>query len=470
MKLLRKIFSRKKKSIITVPAGNFVELPPNANGRTSLRISGVGNRVKIGTLKPDSGGIAINIAGNNNTIEIGDNFFTSSGFNILIGHLADNYGPCNNASVKIGNWAKIEGAWISTFNSGSIVEIGDECMFSNEVILMQTDAHPIFDESGKITNFAGKMSIGNHVWLGTRVAVFKNSVIPEGAIVGGGAVVAGKFDEPNCILAGNPARVVRHSIRWTDYAREYCRNGIDPAPKILPCYDTIERIKSGASIARFGDGEFAHIIGAESLQRASAELSVQLRRVFNSNDGNFLIGICKFWWGSLLDMRDPDIRDYTQKWIRDNLPQIESMLDYGKQYASSEFSCLGAYSTADMKSHFSHIREIWDGKDIAIIAGQGLHKSYKFNIFDNAKSVEQIDAPRRNAFDSYDEIFARAKQISKSKMIFISLGPTADILAYDLFSLGYQAIDFGHAPKDYNAFMSGRGRQLQKFLRRGVIR
>jgi hypothetical protein len=139
------------------------------------------------------------------------------------------------------------------------------------------------------------------------------------------------------------------------------------------------------------------------------------------------------------------------------------MLDYGKQYASAEFTCLGAYSTADMTLHFSHVREIWDGKDIAVIAGQGLHQEYKFDIFDNAKSVERIDAPRRNAFDSYGEIIARAKQISRSKIVLISLGPTAVILAYDLFSLGYQAIDFGHAPKDYNAFMLGGGNNYKNF-------
>ncbi|MDR1595874.1 MAG: hypothetical protein LBR91_03025, partial [Puniceicoccales bacterium] len=282
MKLFRKLFHRAKRRVkTTIPAGNFVKLPDDNDGRIFLRINGTGNSIKIGTLRTGCNRLNINITGNNNSIEIGDNFFTSTEFNVLVGQLSDNYGPANDVKIKIGNWVQIEGAWLSTFNSGAVVEIGDECMFSNEVVLMQTDSHPIFDQNGKIINFINTMKIGNHVWLGTRVAVLKNSHLADGVVVGGGSVVAGKFDEPNCVIAGNPARVVRHNIKWTDYSREYCRNNHDAVPNILSFFDTIEGIRNGMSIARFNDGEVgAMFFGRDFLfQKTTSELVKRLKEV-----------------------------------------------------------------------------------------------------------------------------------------------------------------------------------------------
>ena len=46
-------------------------------------------------------------------------------------------------------------------------------------------------------------------------------------------------------------------------------------------------------------------------------------------------------------------------------------------------------------------------------------------------------------------------------MIIIILGPTATVLAYDLASEGYQALDFGHIAKDYNAWMERQERSDQ---------
>ena len=46
-----------------------------------------------------------------------------------------------------------------------------------------------------------------------------------------------------------------------------------------------------------------------------------------------------------------------------------------------------------------------------------------------------------------------AKKVSKDKLIFLALGPTATVLAYDLYKLGYQAIDIGHVDIEYEWFL-----------------
>ena len=46
-------------------------------------------------------------------------------------------------------------------------------------------------------------------------------MIPDGAIVGAYSVVAGRFDEKNSVIAGNPARVVKRNIEWKCGLIEY---------------------------------------------------------------------------------------------------------------------------------------------------------------------------------------------------------------------------------------------------------
>ena len=46
------------------------------------------------------------------------------------------------------------------------------------------------------------------------VTILKGSVIKDGSVVGTHSVVAKAFDEPNVVIVGNPARIVKHNIFW----------------------------------------------------------------------------------------------------------------------------------------------------------------------------------------------------------------------------------------------------------------
>lgn len=60
--------------------------------------------------------------------------------------------------------------------------------------------------------------VGHDVWFGWRSVVLPGVTIGSGAIVAAGAVVAGDVP-PYAIVAGNPARVVRHRFAPDDVAR-----------------------------------------------------------------------------------------------------------------------------------------------------------------------------------------------------------------------------------------------------------
>ena len=75
------------------------------------------------------------------------------------------------------------------------------------------------------------------------------------------------------------------------------------------------------------------------------------------------------------------------------------------------------------------------------------------DLFNNMKSIKRIICPSVNAFKLYDKILNAALKVDKNKLILLALGPTATILAYDLYKAGYQVIDIGHVDIEYEWFI-----------------
>jgi maltose O-acetyltransferase len=91
------------------------------------------------------------------------------------------------------------------------VTIGDNVVMGPDVVIM-TNAHR-FDEPGTPIRLQGAqstrpVSLGNDVWLGTRVIILPGVCVGDGAVVGAGSVVT--RDVPAyAVVAGVPARVLR---------------------------------------------------------------------------------------------------------------------------------------------------------------------------------------------------------------------------------------------------------------------
>jgi acetyltransferase-like isoleucine patch superfamily enzyme len=98
----------------------------------------------------------------------------------------------------------------------SEVEIGDDCMFSDEVLVQAADQHPIVDlKSGKVINNQRRRTVlGAHVWVGRGAVLMPDVKVGRGAIVGTGAIVT--QDVPaTSVVVGVPARVVREDTTWS---------------------------------------------------------------------------------------------------------------------------------------------------------------------------------------------------------------------------------------------------------------
>lgn len=174
----------------------------------NIRIFGEGNQVTIG-----KGGIlrssSIMIKGNYNRIAIGEKF---SSYNATF-HMEQ-----DKNEVSIGDETTLHGRDHRAVNfelyEGCKIIVGNDCMFSNEIQIRPSDAHSVVDLNGKRLNPAEDIIIGNHCWICLGVSILKGTHIPDHTVVGAGAVCTKKYTETHCVLAGNPAKVVKKQIDW----------------------------------------------------------------------------------------------------------------------------------------------------------------------------------------------------------------------------------------------------------------
>ena len=153
--------------------------------------------------------IKIDFWGNNNKIIIGENTYLNN-TKIIIGFPNC---PVENCTIQIGNKTSFNSLYLQMGEDNSSVIIGENCRCSYNIELNCTDHHSIFDKEGNILNIGKKISIGNHVWICKDVRILKNSNIPDGCVIAQGSIVTKNFDKENCVIAGNPAKVVKENIR-----------------------------------------------------------------------------------------------------------------------------------------------------------------------------------------------------------------------------------------------------------------
>ncbi len=98
---------------------------------------------------------------------------------------------------------------------GTTISIGDDCLFSSDIHFRTGDSHSLLDMQGRRINASRNITLGDHVWVGTKVTCLKGTKIPSHCTVGACALVTGQFETPHCAIAGVPARVVKEGIDWS---------------------------------------------------------------------------------------------------------------------------------------------------------------------------------------------------------------------------------------------------------------
>lgn len=120
------------------------------------------------------------------------------------------------AKIRIENGVGISGA---TIYARKEITIGENTAIGGNVKIFDNDFHPI-DTEERIRLLADPkggdsdliltrpVHIGKNCFIGCNAIILKGTELGDNCVVGAGAVVAGKYED-NCVIAGNPARVIR---------------------------------------------------------------------------------------------------------------------------------------------------------------------------------------------------------------------------------------------------------------------
>lgn len=232
---------------------------------------------------------------------------------------------------------------------------------------------------------------------------------------------------------------------------------------ILDSFESIKYIiDHQCSISRYGDGELSFFWGIkEGYQEVDDSLVKALKHVLQATDApNHIVGIpyylknvdgtvkvTRTFWGDFVCKFGKHLRPY----LDDNCTYIDTQISrFYIEYHDRERST----------QQLNLLKKIWDGRDVVIVEGAQSRTGVGNDLYDNAKSLQRILGYSKNAFSHYDEMLRAITLHVKSeekKLILLSYGPTATILAYDLAKLGYQAVDMGHLDIEYEWYRRGTG-------------
>ncbi len=220
--------------------------------------------------------------------------------------------------------------------------------------------------------------------------------------------------------------------------------------------------KHHCSIARFGDGEFDHILSLkdEGFQDRSDSLTRALKTVFQNKNPNLLLCVPRCL-NTVKECNDHS-RVFWIEWGKNGHHEqiIELIRSFtGKNYLFGDAQITRPYidwlTDKRAKRLFPKLKHLWEKKKIIIIEGDQTRMGVGNDLFDNAASVKRILCPATNAFefcaDIREEIIARYK----GELLLMALGPTATILASELSQMGIQALDIGNIDIEYEWFLRG---------------
>ena len=110
----------------------------------------------------------------------------------------------NGARIVIGDRTFIN--YGSSITAYDLVSIGRDCLLGHYTLILDNNEHDL--KQHNVLPPSAPVTIGDHVWICSRVLILPGVSIGDHSVIGAGSVVT-KNIPPRCVAMGNPARVVR---------------------------------------------------------------------------------------------------------------------------------------------------------------------------------------------------------------------------------------------------------------------
>lgn len=215
-------------------------------------------------------------------------------------------------------------------------------------------------------------------------------------------------------------------------------------PSVRSEEETLRRVLAGASLARYGDGEFKHCADQANVSQAyHPRLSARLREILVES-GPCMVGI-------------PNLHSATPKQAHWQKYAYATQWLAPRPYASAFITRPDSAPWINTVEYWAELQRLWVGYDVTLVRGS--HKGLTAEDLIGAGRITEIVGMRQHAFTEYDALLAR---IGTPRRALLCLGPCATVLAVDLCARGVHAVDLGHVAIFLRKFRRGEPMVLSK--------
>ncbi len=109
--------------------------------------------------------------------------------------------------IEFGQGCQINNSCVF-ISEGPGIKIGKNCLIGPEVVVFDSDFHGLVNRQVPLKK---AVTIADNVFIGARAVILKGVTVGENSTIAAGSVVIQDV-AANCVVAGNPARVVKELL------------------------------------------------------------------------------------------------------------------------------------------------------------------------------------------------------------------------------------------------------------------
>ena len=102
----------------------------------------------------------------------------------------------------------------STIVCAKEIRFGDDCLLAWDILMMDTDEHPLYDRESQHINPDKAILVGDHVWIGCKCVLLKGAKVPNHTVLAAGTLLKTTFAGEHQVIGGNPPTVLKREVRW----------------------------------------------------------------------------------------------------------------------------------------------------------------------------------------------------------------------------------------------------------------